>query len=117
MAEEAKKPEEAKAEEKPAETAEKSEEDKEKEKKEKKKKERQGKKPHKNKKPSQRWKKYKIEGDNITKEKTCPRCGPGIFLMKAKNRLYCGKCHYTDFISSEKKPEETEKEETDSNEK
>jgi len=41
-----------------------------------------------------RWKKYssgKADG------KFCPRCGPGIFLAKMKGRLYCGKCHYTEF--------------------
>ena len=73
------------------------------EEKKKKKKERRGKKPHKNKKPSQRWKKYKIEEDKIIREKTCPRCGSGIFLMKAKNRLYCGKCHLTEFVSEANK--------------
>ena len=63
------------------------------------KKEKKGKKAHKNKPTSQRWKQYKIEGNKITKEKTCPRCGPGIFLMKTPNRIYCGKCHYTEFIA------------------
>ncbi|MEK6820375.1 MAG: hypothetical protein AABX71_01570 [Nanoarchaeota archaeon] len=68
----------------------------------KKKKERRGKKPHKNKPASQRWKKYKIDAGKIVRDKYCPRCGAGIFLMKAKNRLYCGKCHYTEFISEGK---------------
>ena len=81
------------------EVREKTPEEKEKEEKEKKKKERGGKKPHKNKPTSQRWKKYQIKGDKIIREKTCPRCGPGIFLMKAKNRLYCGKCHLTEFVT------------------
>lgn len=69
---------------------------------EKKKKERKGKKKHVNNPPSQRWKKYKIQGDKIIREKSCPRCGLGIFLMKANNRLYCGKCHYTEFVSETK---------------
>ena len=56
-----------------------------------------GKKPHKNKPTSKKYSKYKVEGDNLTKERFCPRCGPGVFLMKGKNRLYCGKCHYTEF--------------------
>jgi small subunit ribosomal protein S27Ae len=64
----------------------------------------EGKRPHKNKPTSKKYTKYKIEGDKIvSKEKTCPRCGPGVFLMKADNRMYCGKCHYTEFTSSEKK--------------
>ena len=67
----------------------------------KKKKEKKGKKKHVNKPSSQRWKKYKIEGDTLKRDKNCPRCGAGIFLMKAKNRLYCGKCHYTSFDKDE----------------
>ena len=88
--------EEEKKEEKPAEEEEKKA----------KKREKKGKKPHKNKPTSQRWKKYKIEGDKVIREKTCPRCGPGIFLMQAKDRIYCGKCHYAEFASKEKPKEE-----------
>jgi small subunit ribosomal protein S27Ae len=58
-----------------------------------------GKKPHKNKKTSKKYTKYKIEGNKITKEKSCPRCGPGIFLMISQGRSYCGKCHYSEFDS------------------
>ncbi len=60
-----------------------------------------GKKPHKNKPTSKKYTKYKIEsGSNtIVREKTCPRCGPGVFLMQAKDRVYCGKCHYSEFES------------------
>lgn len=59
----------------------------------------QGKKPHKNNPTSKKYSKYKIEGDIIKREKTCPRCGPGIFLMTAKDRVYCGKCHYSEFMN------------------
>jgi len=71
----------------------------------------EGKKPHKNKPTSKKYTKYKIEGDKIIREKSCPRCGPGVFLMKASNRLYCGKCHYTEFLSKseEKAGSESEK--------
>ena len=62
-----------------------------------------GKKPHKNKKTSRKYAQYKIEGDKIIRQRNCPRCGPGIFLMNSKGRLYCGKCHYTEFLSEEKK--------------
>lgn len=71
----------------------------------------EGKKPHKNKPTSKKYTKYKIEGDKVVREKTCPRCGPGIFLMNAKNRLYCGRCHLTEFINSEKKEGAEEKKE------
>jgi len=62
-------------------------------------KESKGKKPHKNKPTSKKYKFYKIEGDKIIRERSCPRCGVGVFLMKAKDRLYCGRCHYTEFLS------------------
>ena len=49
----------------------------------------------KNKKPSQRWKYYKITGDKIEKtRKECPKCGAGIFLADHKDRHYCGRCSY-----------------------
>jgi len=57
-----------------------------------------GKKPHKNKPTSKKYAKYKIEGDKITRSlKFCPRCGPGVFLMNSNGRVYCGKCHYSEF--------------------
>ncbi len=59
-----------------------------------------GKKPHKNNKPSQRYKKYTLEDGKLKRAPTCPRCGPGIFLMVAKDRVYCGKCHYTEFTQN-----------------
>lgn len=46
-----------------------------------------GKKPHKNKKTSKKYTKYKIEGDKIIRERTCPRCGPGVFLLNSQGRL------------------------------
>lgn len=55
-----------------------------------------------NKPTSKKYKFYKIDGEEVKREKSCPRCGPGIFLMKAKDRLYCGKCHLTEFLSKGK---------------
>ena len=52
----------------------------------------------KNKKPSQKWKKYKISGDKLERERSCPKCGPGVFLAKHKDRYYCGSCHYSEFL-------------------
>ena len=72
-------------------------------------KESKGKKTKKNKKTSKRYTKYKIDGEKITRERSCPRCGPGIFLMNAKTRKYCGKCHYSEFDSKEEKKEVSEK--------
>jgi small subunit ribosomal protein S27Ae len=61
-----------------------------------------GKKKHKNQPTSKKYTKYKVEGDKIVREKYCPRCGPGVFLMVAQNRVYCGKCHYTEFTDKKK---------------
>ena len=52
----------------------------------------------KNKKPSSKWKKYAIEnGKIVRKGRTCPKCGPGVFLAEHKDRWHCGKCGYTEF--------------------
>lgn len=58
-----------------------------------------GKKPHKNKPTSKKYSHYQ-EGKKT--KKTCPRCGPGNFLADHKTRLYCGKCHYTEFTDKSK---------------
>lgn len=52
-----------------------------------------------NKPTSKKYKFYTISGDSVKRAKSCPRCGPGIFLMVTPNRSYCGKCHYTEFVS------------------
>lgn len=64
-----------------------------------------GKKPHKNKPTSKKYSKYKIEGNKITRERFCPRCGPGVFLMNSNKRYYCGKCHYSEFETKSKEIE------------
>ena len=56
-----------------------------------------GKKKYKNQPTSEKWKKYKIEGDKLIRARSCPRCGPGIFLSLGQNRAYCGRCHFTEF--------------------
>lgn len=68
----------------------------------------QGKKPHRNKATSKKYTKYKIEGDKVTRERFCPRCGPGIFLMNSQRRMYCGKCHYSEFESKNLQEEKGE---------
>ena len=64
-----------------------------------------GKKEHKNKAVSKKYTKYKIEGDKVVREKSCPRCGPGVFLSGGLGRLYCGKCHFTEFGKKEESKE------------
>jgi len=60
-----------------------------------------GKKEGKARKPSKKWEKYKLEGGKVIRARSCPRCGPGVFLAISQNRLYCGKCHYTSFDKDE----------------
>ncbi|MFH1452187.1 MAG: 30S ribosomal protein S27ae [archaeon] len=57
-----------------------------------------GKKKHVNKPTSKKSTKYKIkDGVVVEKARSCPRCGPGIFLSVGKGRAYCGRCHFTEF--------------------
>jgi small subunit ribosomal protein S27Ae len=64
-----------------------------------------GKKKHTNKPTSKKYKMYKVEGDKIvSKERSCPRCGPGIFLSTGKGRSYCGRCHLTEFEKKNVEP-------------
>ncbi len=51
------------------------------------------------KKPMQRWKLYKVEGNKLQRtNKFCPKCGVGTFLAKHKGRVTCGKCGYVEII-------------------
>ena len=48
--------------------------------------------------PSKRWELYEVSGDSVTrKRKTCPKCGPAMFMAQHKDRQTCGKCGYTEF--------------------
>jgi len=58
----------------------------------------------KNKVPSKRWTKYKVEGNKVTRGKTCPKCGDGIFLGEHKDRYYCGKCGYVEMKAKKEEP-------------
>ena len=38
---------------------------------------------------------YNISGGKIErKNRSCPKCGPGVFMANHSNRLTCGKCGY-----------------------
>jgi len=43
-----------------------------------------------------KYSKYKINGNNLTKGKTCPKCGPAVFVAEHKDRISCGRCGYTE---------------------
>lgn len=68
-----------------------------------------GKKTHKNKPTGKKYAHYNISGDEVKKDKTCPRCGPGTFLADHKTRVTCGKCHYTEFVGKSDKTLQEEK--------
>jgi small subunit ribosomal protein S27Ae len=47
------------------------------------------------------WKYYKVEGGTLTRlRRECPRCGPGVFMAQHADRLYCGRCGHTMWLSS-----------------
>ncbi|RLE46443.1 30S ribosomal protein S27ae [Candidatus Woesearchaeota archaeon] len=49
------------------------------------------------------WKTYEVKGDKLErKNKTCPKCGEGYKMAEHKDRLYCGKCGYTEFKKTKK---------------
>jgi ubiquitin-small subunit ribosomal protein S27Ae len=40
---------------------------------------------------------YDVKGDTLVRtHKSCPKCGPGIFLAEHANRRSCGKCGYSE---------------------
>lgn len=44
---------------------------------------------------------YKVSGNKLERNnKSCPKCGPGIFMAKHTSRWTCGQCHMTEFIAS-----------------
>ncbi|MBD3253585.1 MAG: 30S ribosomal protein S27ae [Candidatus Lokiarchaeota archaeon] len=48
---------------------------------------------------------YKIEGDKLIRtHRTCPKCGPGVFLADHYDRSSCGRCGYTIFKRKGKAP-------------
>jgi ubiquitin-small subunit ribosomal protein S27Ae len=59
-----------------------------------------GKKQKKARKPTQVWKVYDAKSGKLTRKTSCcPKCGPGVFLAKHKDRLNCGKCGYTEMTA------------------
>ena len=49
-----------------------------------------------NRQQSEVWKKYKVEGNKLVRDKCCPKCGPGYFLAEHKDRFVCGHCGYVE---------------------
>ncbi len=40
---------------------------------------------------------YKVEGGKLLRKKSCPKCGPGVFMAQHEKRSHCGRCGYTEF--------------------
>ncbi|MBI4983407.1 30S ribosomal protein S27ae [Candidatus Woesearchaeota archaeon] len=41
---------------------------------------------------------YESSGEKVArKNRFCPKCGPGTFLGKHKDRLVCGRCRYVEY--------------------
>lgn len=60
---------------------------------------------------------YTISGDKIErKNRTCPKCGPGMFVAKHKNRSVCGKCGYMEMGKKEESKEEVKEEKKETKE-
>lgn len=45
------------------------------------------------------WKLYQVQGSTVKRlNRFCPKCGQGVFLARHKDRWYCGKCGYTEYL-------------------
>ena len=44
-----------------------------------------------------KWENYKVSGDSLERtNRSCPKCGGGVFLAKHKDRVSCGSCGYSE---------------------
>jgi small subunit ribosomal protein S27Ae len=51
--------------------------------------------------PEGRFKLYEKSGETVkSKNRHCPKCGPGFCLASHKDRLVCGKCGYLEVVKS-----------------
>ncbi len=40
---------------------------------------------------------YEVSGESLQRtHKSCPKCGPGVYLAEHSNRRACGKCGYSE---------------------
>ena len=42
---------------------------------------------------------FKLYDKGATKNRSCPKCGPGFLLAAHKDRLVCGKCQYVEILT------------------
>lgn len=56
---------------------------------------------------------YEISGSSIKRKNlSCPKCGPGKFLGKHKDRVVCGKCQYVEYFGKSSAGKEEVKEDS-----
>ena len=48
------------------------------------------------------------------KNKSCPKCGQGVFMAQHKDRSVCGKCGYTEFSTKSEEKSVTHKSKSES---
>ncbi len=47
---------------------------------------------------------YKVDGNSLSRlRKECQRCGKGYFMAEHGDRLTCGNCGYTTYVSGPRK--------------
>ncbi|MBN1110090.1 MAG: 30S ribosomal protein S27ae [Methanomassiliicoccales archaeon] len=48
--------------------------------------------------PSAKKNYYQVKGDKLERSRrSCPKCGPGVFMAEHQDRISCGRCGYTEF--------------------
>ena len=53
------------------------------------------------KKPKTTRKLYQSYSEGKSKNRMCPKCGPGMFMGNHKDRVVCGSCGYVEFTKKE----------------
>lgn len=49
------------------------------------------------------YKLYSTQGGRLErKNQTCPKCGDGVFMGRHSDRVSCGRCGFTEFVSRKK---------------
>jgi small subunit ribosomal protein S27Ae len=53
-----------------------------------------------------RYNRYDVKDNKVVrKNRSCPRCGDGIFLAEHGDRFSCGACGYTEWKKKSQEPE------------
>jgi small subunit ribosomal protein S27Ae len=53
---------------------------------------------------------WKVDSDKLVRtHRSCPKCGPAVFLAEHYDRMHCGQCGYTMFKRQQQAGEEEKK--------